>query len=232
MTRRLVVSQETAMNFDQLYSEGSLKGLPMRASLKATGEATPSWSTPAWRLVSEWNSPEVQPLLVGTRLRVVALDGCECCVVHGEAITPCEGNPIDEDYRAFVYLLNPADRCVWEAIDSWVKVGCIASYVNPRTFSGESVVPQDLEVLELRGLEGAELDSDTLAGAIEKLLEAGQLEAELARQLDIKVPLYCTVVETPMMLKSLQPPSMETMEEWRAHKERELNRGLNEDIWS
>ena len=87
-------------------------------------------------------------------------------------------------------------------------------------------------MLDLRIFEGAELDSDTLASAIERLLNQGPLEAELARQLGIKAPVYCAIVETPMMLKSLQPPSPETMEEWRLHKERELIRGLNEDIWS
>jgi hypothetical protein len=84
-------------------------------------------------------------------------------------------------------------------------------------------------VLEARHSEGEELESDMLAGAIKRLREAGQLEAELAKQLDIEVPLYCAVVETPMMLKSLQPADEGA---WRLHKEHEWNRWLNEGIWS
>jgi hypothetical protein len=165
-------------------------------------------------------------------LRVVNLAGDDCCVVLAEAITLGEGTPSDEDYRALVFLLNPADKCVWAAIDNWVKVGIIAAHESSRGTNGTSVTPRDLEVLELRDLEGAELDSDTLASAIEKLLEQGQLEAELAKQLGIKMPLYCAIVETPMMLRSFQPPSVEILEEWRLHKEHEWNRWLNKGIWS
>jgi hypothetical protein len=141
-------------------------------------------------------------------LRVVDLGGLDCCVMQASATTPGEGDPSDDDYRAFVYLLNPAETCLWKAIDSWLEVG---------------------SVLEARHAEGEELHGDMLAGAIERLLEAGQLEAELAKQLDIKVPLYCGIVETPMMLKSLESIDKE---EWRLHVEHYWNKGLNEDIWS
>jgi hypothetical protein len=185
------------MNFDQLHSHGSVKGLPMRASLESTGEAAPSRSSPSWVLVSKWIAAEEQPLLMSMSLRRVSLGGSECCAVQARAIAPGEGNPTKADERVFVYLLNPADANVWEAINSWVKVGSIAARVNPRSGgSGTTVMPRDLEVLELRALEGAELDSDMLAGELLTLLEQGQLEAEVARQFDIKVPVYCAVVET------------------------------------
>ena len=218
------------MNYDQLHADGCLRGLPMRATLETTGGTNPSWYGPQWRLVSKWISMEEQPLLAGTRLRSIKLDEFDCCVLEGRAIAPGEGNPLDDDCRALVYLLNPADACVWKAIDSWVQHGSIASLANPGSGgSYSSVCARDLEVLELRSLEGEELESDLLAGAIQKLLKGGRLEAELAKQLGLDVPLYCTVVETPMLLKSLQTIDPE---EWRQYMEHYWSKGLNEDIWS
>ena len=193
------------MNFDQLHSEGCLKGLPLRATVNATGQPAPSFAFPEWELEYTWVAAEKRVLLTNYGLRRVRLETVDCCVVLAEAITPGEGNPNDEDYRAIAYVLNPADRCVWEAICSWAAFGSIATHESSRGYGRAFVTLRDLDVLKLRDLEGEELESDMLAGAIEKLLNAGQLEAELARQLDIKVPLHCAIVETPMMLKSLQP---------------------------
>jgi hypothetical protein len=222
------------MNFDQLHSDGALKGLRVRASLHSTGEAAPSHSCPAWILVSKWVAAQEQPLLVSMRLRWVKLGGSECCVVHASAIAPSEQDAeAGADERALVYLLNPSDPTVWQAIKSWVDVGTIAARVNPRSGgSSSTVTPRDLGVLELKTLEGAELDSDMLAGEVLALLEAGQLEAELARQLGIKMPLHCAIVETPMMLKSLQPVDAGTLALYEEHKEHEMNRWLNDGIAS
>jgi len=226
-----VARRETGnrMTFDELHSDGCLKGLPLRATLNATGQPAPSFALPEWELEYRWVVAEKRVLQTNASLRCVRLGNADCCVVLAEAITPGEGNPRDEDYRALVYVLNPADRCVWTAIDSWVTFGSIATHEALRCSGGGCVTLRDLQVLKLRDLEGEELESDVLAGEIQELLKVGKLESELARQLGIKVPLYCAIVETPMMLKSMQPVNPE---EWRLHKEHEMNRWLNEGIAS
>lgn len=217
------------MNFDQLHSEGCLKGLPLRAMLNATSQPVPSFAFPGWELEYNWVATEKRALLSNASLRCVRLGSVDCCVVLAEAITPGEGTPRDEDYRALAFVLSPAEGCVWEAISSWVTFGSIATHESSRASGRTMVTLRDLEILQLRDLEGEELDSDLLADAIEKLLEAGHLEAELARQLDIKVPLHCAIVETPMLLKSLQPMDPEL---WKEHLEHYWDKGLNEEIWS
>lgn len=217
------------MNFDQLHSDGCLKGMPLRATLNAKGQLAPSFFFPEWELEYTWVAAEKRVLLSSASLRCVRLGDVDCCVVLAEAITPGEGTPSDEDYRALAFLLSPAEKCVWEAICSWVTFGSIATHEALRGSGRTFMTLRDLEVLKLRGLEGEELDSDLLADSVEKLLKAGQLEAELARQLDIKVPLHCGIVETPMLLKSLQPMDPEL---WKEHLEHYWNKGLNEEIWS
>ena len=201
----------------------------MRAWLKPTGETAPSHGAPAWVLEGQWKSAEGKPLLVGVALRLLNLGGSVCCAVQGRAIAPGEGKPRDEDVRVVVHLLSPAEPSVWQAIESWVQAGCISVQTGRQRMHGTSMSETDLEVLDARYAEGEELESDMLAGAIEQLIAEGRLEAEVAMQLGIRVPLYCAIVETPMMLKSLQPPDME---EWRLHTEHYWNKGLNEDIWS
>lgn len=217
------------MNFDDLHGGGCLKALRLRAWLRPTGATAPSHASAAWVVEDQWKSEDEKPLLVGVALRLLRLDGVECCAIKGRAITPGERNARDEDERAVVYLLSLAEPGVWQAIDSWIQVGSIPVKTGPRSMHATTVSKNDLAVLDARDVEGEELESDMLAGAIQKLIEAEQLEAEVAKQLDIKVPLYCAVVETPMMLKSLQPVDEE---EWRLHKEREGTRWVNEGIWS
>jgi hypothetical protein len=216
------------MNFDQLPKDSALAALPMRARLAPTGVSVPSVSCAAWELQHQWVSTEEEPLLCGTALRLVKLESVVCLTVKSRAIAPRKMRR-GKDERAFVYLLNPADPVVWTTVDSWLRAGCMSVRTSPRRRHGTSVSTPDLAVTEARDLEGEELHSDMLAGAIEQLLERGELEAELAKHLDIKVPLYCAIVETPLMLKSLQHVDME---EWRLHKEHEMNRWLNEDIAS
>ena len=217
------------MELGEIHSCFSLEGLSLRASLKATGTAEPSRCRPAWMLISRWVGKDDEPLIVRFGLRIVTLGGSDCCVVYARAITPGKGNPKDEDHRAFAYLLHPADTCVWEATDRWLQIRAITAQTGPRCDQDCSVMPRDFEVVEARYAEGEELDSDMLAGAIQKLIAAGQLEAEVAKQLDIKVLLYCAVVETPMILNSLQSVDEQS---WRLHKEHEMNTWLHQGIWS
>ena len=216
------------MNFDQLHCDGSLKGLSMRASLRATGASTPSRFCPAWELHYHWVGQEREPLLISLALRLLYLGGSTCCAVQGRAITRGVGNPQDEDERTFVYLLNQADPTVWLAIDGWVQARCLTAQ-SPKYGHGTSMSSSDLLALAARDCEGEELESDMLGGSILQLLRDGRLEVEVARQLDVKTPLYCAVVETPMLLASLQPVDQE---EKRLRKEHEWNTWVNEGIWS
>ncbi len=217
------------MTYDDLHSVGCLKGLLLRATLSATGHSAPSFAFPEWELEYSWVAAEKRVLLFRSGLRCLRLGDVDCLVVLAEAIIPGEGTPRDEDYQALAFVFNPADGCVWNAIDSWVTLGSVATHEASAGSGGTFVTLQDLQVQRLRNLEGQELESDMLAGIIEKLLKAGKLEAEVARQLDVKVPLHCAVVETPMLLKSLQPVDPEI---WRQHVEHYWNNGLSEGVWS
>lgn len=217
------------MTFEELHEHGCLKNLPMRAWLKATGTTSPSSSTPAWIVEVRWKVAGEQPLFVRVSLQPLELDGVTCCALVGRAISPGEGSPRGEVERAVVYLLSLAEPSVWLAIDSWMHVGHVSARTGQCCMQGPSVSESAQAVLKARDVEGEEFESDMLAGGIVKLLEAGQLEAEVAKQLDIQVPLTCTVVETPMMLKSLQPVDPEM---WREHVEHYWSKGLNEDVWS
>lgn len=216
------------MNFEQLPASSPFAAFPLRARIEPTGVSVPSASCPAWELEHQWVSLEEEPLLVGIALRLVDLGGSACFAVTGRAVTQRKMRR-GKDERALVYLLNAADPVVWTMVDSWVRVGCMSVRINSKCRLGTSVSTPDLAVLEARYAEGEELESDLLAGAIMELMRKGQLEGEMGRKLGIKVPLYCAIAETPMMLKSLQPVDEEA---WRLHKEHELSRWLNEGIAS
>jgi hypothetical protein len=153
------------MNYDELHADGCLKHLPMRAWLKPTGVAT-RFASPGWLVEDQWKGAGEKPILVGVTLKLLKLDGVVCCVVQGRAIALGDGDPTDEDERAIVYLLNPADGDVWQAIDSWMKAGYIVARVDLRSTHGTSVSDTDLAVLEARAVEGEELESDMLAASL------------------------------------------------------------------
>ena len=216
------------MAFTELLADNCSTSLPMRARLVETGSRVPSPGSPPWVLQHEWTAMEEEPMLVGVALKLFDLDGVACCAALGRAIAPSCEDPRQEDERAFVYLLSPADPLVWQAIDSWMQVQFI-SVRTPKYMHATSLSKSDLEVLEARYAEGEELESDLLGGAIQKLIDEGRLEAEVAKQLGITVPLYCAVVETPMLCISLQPVELAL---WREHVEHHWNRGNSEDVWS
>jgi hypothetical protein len=217
------------MTFNEEPSNDILRQLPMRARLKATGAIAPSGATPAWIVEQQWQSTVEQPLLVGIALRLFELRGIRCCAIQGSAVTPGKGASSYDDERAFVYLLNPADPIVWRAIDSWLEEGRVIVHTGSGCQRAASLCNADLAVLAVREIEGEELESDMLAGVIKELFYEGLLETEVATQLGIKVPAYCTVVETPMMCKSLEPADEEA---WRIFMEIRTQKWLNESIWS
>lgn len=216
------------MKFDQLTSNSALAALPIRARLVPTGCGAPARGFPTWRLQHLWTSQEEEPILCMLELRTVSIGGVSCVVAVGSAITVRELEE-GEDERAFVYLLNPADPVVWLAIDSWVQARWIAALQINVGSIGAGLSQPEHEVLSARQYEGLELESDMLGGAILDLVRTQRLALEVAEQLQIKVPLFCAVVETPMMVKSMEPVDEEVV---RLLKEHEWNKWVNEGIWS
>lgn len=217
------------MNMEQLHG-ANLKGLPMRAWLHKTEASASSVAKSQWLVEHRWKSVKDTPLLVDATLRLLKLRGITCCAIKaGARSEEGEGDPSGADERAVVYLLNPADACVWQAIESWIQAGHISVLEGPTTTLVTPVNAGDLQVLLARAAEGEELESDMLAGSILELVEQGRLEEEVARLLDVKGCLYCAVVETPMMCKSMQPVDEKLL---RQHKEHEANRALLEGVWS
>lgn len=216
------------MKFDQLPSGSALAALPMRARLVQTGVTAPSRGLPAWQLHHLWTSQEEEPILSMLELRTASIGGVSCVAAVGHAITERELEE-GEDERGFVYLLSPADPVVWAAIDSWVQTRWVAALQINVGSVGAGLVHPELELLSARQYESLELESDMLGGAIMELLRTDRLASEVAEQLQIKVPLLCAVVETPMMVKSMEPVDDE--EVWRL-KEHEWNKWVNEGIWS
>jgi hypothetical protein len=216
------------MNTDRVPADGTLGGPALRAWLKPTAASAPVAEAPAWLLQHEWLSAATEPLLVDMGLRVLDLGGVSCLAVVASAIAPRVVTWGDGEC-AVVFLLAPADPVVWSALDSWLQLGCVWAISGPGYMSGASVSPRDFEVLSKRYAQGEALESDLLAGAILTLMVERQLEVEVARQLGVRVPLLCAIVETPMICRSLQSVDEE---EWRLHQDHLANRWDSEGIAS
>ena len=165
----------------------------------------PHWSGmfTAWEFHHEWTFPSRKSGCLKLRLQPLWLGAVRSCVVLGEG--QVFGLEYPDGQCAFAYLLNLSDPMVWDAIASWEKSKHIAgngglSY-TPLSFSAHGLA----QVIEFIELEGDEAASNQFASAVANLIQTGQLENELARQLEVNVPLHCVVVETPMTCESLRP---------------------------
>lgn len=214
------------MTYDELHTVGILKDLPMRVSL-AQADGGSWW--PAWRLKEAWQPAGLHRNVLPKALRLVGIGGSDCFALEGRVVKWKEGRQGTLTERPFVYLMSPAEPSAWSAIDSWFEANHIAVEHASGQLSLLRLSALDRSVLEARYAEGEELESDMLAGHIVELLDSGRLEADLAKQLGLHGPMDCAIVETPMLLKSLQPYDPR---EWALHEESELERGLNEGIWS
>lgn len=211
------------MNINDLLNGHKLPTMPMRAWLSQDEGLEPDVTGPIWTLEDCWGSPESQPLLTGAKIREFHLGDIACLAVIGHAVTlySSSGNDdevSDDDERAFIYLLNPADPCVWDVIDSWEAAPF--RHMRIRSGGGSLATPlpkADLELLDARSAKDNELDNDLLAGELLKLMKEGRLEEVLRDQLGIKRPMYLAIVETPMLCKSLTPLSAEELEEAQAY---------------
>lgn len=218
--------QERKMTYDELHTDGILRAVPVRVRLTQADAGT-RW--PAWRLKEECKRVDLCRHVFPIALRLVRIGGSTCCALEGRVEYWKEERQWALTKRPFVYLLSPAEPSAWRAIDSWFEAKGFAMEHASGQLSLFRLSARDRSVLEARYAEGEELESDMLAGNITELLESGRLETVLAKQLGLLGPMDCAIVETPMLLKSLQPYDPQ---EWKLHTERELERGLNEGIWS
>lgn len=211
------------MNINDLLNGQKLPSMPMRAWLSQDEGLEPDVTGPIWILEDCWGASESQPLLTGAKIREFHLGDIACLAVIGHAVTlySSSGNEdevSDDDERTFIYLLNPADPCVWDAIASWEAAPFRQMRIRSGRGSLATTLQADLELLDARSAKDNELDSDLLAGELLKLMKESRLEEVLRNQLGIKRPMYLAIVETPMLCKSLTPLSAEELEQARAYR--------------
>jgi hypothetical protein len=208
------------MNINELLEGHGLEHLPIRAWLKEPrSQAEPPSSS--YAVESRWLLAQTQPQLCGLKLRALHLGGSfRCLALVVDALAPVwKEETFDEERRYVVYLLNPADTSVWAAVDSWAQAKLLKAHTED-TCLGTGIRQLDADVLELRDLEGQELESELLAGQLLELMKARMLEKVVREQLGLNRKTYVSVVETPMMCKSLEPVDAEL---WRMHLEHENN---------
>lgn len=216
------------MNINDLLAGHNLPPLPMRAWLSRTDFLIADTGKRGWRLEDCWVAPEKRPMLTTYRLRELELlDGSPCLAIVADAIGPewnwqDDEELTDEHYRTLVYLLNPADPTVWEAIHSWEEGPFRFISILCEGGVSMSPLPQNRDAYyDARSAELDELECDLLAGKLLKLIAAGQLEKELKSKLGITRPMYVAIVETPMLCKAMRPLSpaeLAEAEAYLAHK--------------
>lgn len=142
-------------------------------------------------------------MVTGLSLHLLELGGSVCCALKASTVLRGKGDASQEE-PAFAYLLSPADASVWLAIESWARSKVMVVEATAGYTHGTPIKEADMALAMARYSEGEEHESDMLARAIVRLMRQGQLEVEVGRQLEVEAPMYVSVVETPMMLKSLQ----------------------------
>jgi hypothetical protein len=207
------------MTINEILKRHDLPPLPMRAWLELRHTSAFTVFNPTWALQYRWEAEGEEPILCGLELRKLEFAGALACLaLIGRALMPSCDRGADDEERFLVFLLNPADPTVWEAVDSWLQARCLGA-TNGTGMSGSSVTSAALAALDIRSIEGEELESDLLAGELLEQIKNGQLG--IRSGLELNGPIYFTIVETPFMCKSLQPadPGQLTMDfEHKANK--------------
>ncbi len=209
------------MKINDLLNAHGLAPLPMQVCLQNRHAGASTFANPRFAVKSVWLSTRDEPSLCELSLRPLDFgNGSRCIALIGRAIAADSDDAADEDTVSLVYLLNAAEPCVWEAVDSWVEAGFLWVIASDHLQVATSISPPDLEVLNVRDVEGEELESDLLGGELLQLMKDGRMEDELKSRLGIVHPVVYTIVETPMTCKSLEPVDPE---EWRVHLEHQAN---------
>ena len=217
------------MTIDELLNTSSLMPLPLRAWLSPGEEGS---GGRGWTLHDRWTCLGEQPILCGTRLRLLDLGhGLQCVALVGHAVAADGGlEVLDEDERAFAYLLNPADTVVREAVECWLQ-GKAIRIVSGGAVLTSSTLNEESTVLEACLYnEGDEIICDFVTSTLIELWRDGRLEGTVKSGLGINRPLFCAIVETPMFCASLRPPL--TREEVEAYEAHQANKLLLEGIAS
>ncbi len=214
------------MNINNLLNENGLKPLSMRAWLQPCPATGAAQSVPGWQLECDWSSDEEKPALRDLELCSAELsEGLLCLALTGRGTRQRVGDKAGIHELTVVWLLNPADTNVWQAIESWLK-GAPVWGLNAIDVGSTFTASSDLAALEAREREGEELESDLLAGTLIELMKQGQLEAKLACELGISGAISIAIVESPMLCKSFEPVDPEL---WAAHVAHEENNILRDD---
>lgn len=162
---------------------------------------------PDWTLFHDWVAPTEAPRLCFRNLEVVDLDGAMCYVLHGKAVKPLHGRIImtDDDEVEFIFVLNPSDPEVKDAVQSWASRRMATHRVGDGWgFEGEISVKARGLIKQDSGSDAAiKEQSNLLASVLVKLVREGRLETMLASKLSIQRPVYCTIVENELMLEAM-----------------------------
>ena len=217
------------MTIDELLNTSSLMPLPLRAWLSLGEEGS---GGRGWTLHDRWMGVGEQPILCGTKLRLLDLgDSLHCVALVAHAVVPGHGLEIrDTDERAVIYLLNPADPVVRKAVECWLRRKAIRVVSGGGVLTSSTLNKEATVLEECQRNEGDEIICDFVTGALIELWRDGRLEGTLKSGLGINRPLLCAIVETPMLCASLQPPL--TREEVEAYEAHQANKFLLEGIAS
>jgi hypothetical protein len=218
------------MQMNEILKAHGLTLFPMQACLESRHAGPSTFSNPGFAVNSAWQATGDEPILCELSLRALNFGNvARCIALVGRAITPDYDDAPDDDRLTLVYLLNPADPCVWEAVDSWVAAGLLWVRVSDRLQLATTTGALDHQILDSRAAEGEEFESDILGGELLQLMKDGQMEEALRSRLGVDDPIFFTIVETPMILKSLVPVDPEL---WRMHLEHQANKLRHEGIAS
>jgi hypothetical protein len=212
------------MTINDILKSHDLAPLPLRAWLERRHIGAPTASNPTWALEHRWEAGGEQPIICELNLHKVQFsDVFTCLALVGRLVMPYCYSADDEE-RTLVFLLNPADPTVWEAVDSWFQARYFSASDGVGILSSP-VGSADGAALDARSIEGEELESDLLAAELLEQIKSGGLIFKSGRAL--RHPLYFAIVETPLIIKSLQP--FDTIE-WEMQSNHKANMLMLEGI--
>ena len=181
------------MNYDQTP-------LPMRAWLS---EDTP------YIVENEWLTVEECPLPCDALLQLIKLpDGAKCFAVNARGLIFKDiGEDIDDDFDEcrLVSLLSPADPVALLAIKTWESTWGVRVRMEGRGGGAGTIMSRtEFAILAKEWRFDTSFACDRVAAAIAGLSRQGRLAQAVAEALGTKQPVWCAVVETPMMLESMR----------------------------
>lgn len=188
-----------------ILTEQNLPVFPLHAWLHH--ETAKNSFFPDWTLFYDWAAPTEEPRLCFRNLECVDLGGAACYVLHGTAVKPMHGRMTmtDDDEVEFIYVMNPSDPEVRNAVASWMSRQLASHRVGAGWGFDGSISAAAKEFAKQQS--GTDADhvarSTLLASTLLTHIRQGRLEQVLASKLKVERPVYCTIVETDLMLDAL-----------------------------